>query len=73
MASRRIKSDSKVWGDDFEHRHREELAWQLWAQRMAARDHAMAQPVTGYVMSDETQPGHDLTEAADDVTRGWRV
>jgi hypothetical protein len=66
----KLKSDSKVWSDRFEHRYQEELACQLWAQRMAVRDRAMAQPVTGYVMPDEMEPGHDLPEAANDFKPG---
>ncbi len=53
MARGKAKSDTKDLSDRFEFRHREELACNLWVQRMAARDQAMAQPVRGVVMPDE--------------------
>ena len=70
MARGKSKSDPKDLSDRFEHSYREELACNLWAQRMAVRDQAMAQPVRGFVMPDEKATGHGLPEAAIDFTPG---
>lgn len=70
MSSDKFQSDSEVWSARFDDRDDEELACHVWAQRLAVRDQAMAQPITGVVMPDEPVSGDDLPEAANDSTPG---
>jgi hypothetical protein len=60
------QSLSEKWDERFDDRDDEELAWQVWAQKLALRDEAMANPIKAFDMPDDKAPGHDRPTAVDD-------
>lgn len=57
---------SEVWSARYDDRDDEELACHVWAQRLAQREQAMAQPIKAFEMPDESASGINLPEAAND-------
>lgn len=57
---------SEVWSERFDDRDDEELACHVWAQKLAIRDHAMANPIKAFDMPDDRAPGRDRPMAAND-------
>jgi hypothetical protein len=60
------ESLSEVWNARFDDRDDEDLACHVWAQRLAMREKAMAQPIRNFAMPDEAPSRSDLREAAND-------
>ena len=57
---------SEIWSERFDDRDDEELACQVWAQQLAARERAMANPIKSFDLPDEKAPGRDRPMAAND-------
>ena len=61
------QSLSEIWNERFDDRDDEELACHVWAQQLAARDKAMANPIKTFEMPDDKDaPGRDRPTAAND-------
>jgi len=61
------QSLSEIWSERFDDRDDEELACHVWAQQIAARDRAMANPIKAFDMpEDDKAPGRDRPMAAND-------
>lgn len=60
------QSLSEIWNERFDDRDDEELACHVWAQQLAARDKAMANPIKAFDMPDDKAPGRDRPTAAND-------
>jgi|GEM_PF-5000533 len=52
MSTDKIESQADVWDARFDDRDDEDLAWQVWAQRLAAREQAMAQPIRNFTLPE---------------------
>ncbi len=70
MSSDKIESLSEIWAARYDDRDDEELACQLWAMRLAQREQAMAQPISGFSMLDEKASGADPRQAANESMTG---
>jgi hypothetical protein len=66
MSNEKTESLSEKWNARFDDRDDEDLACHVWAQRLAARERAMAQPIRNFTMPDESPSRTDLREAAND-------
>jgi hypothetical protein len=62
----KTESLCEVWNARFDDRDDEDLACHVWAQRLAMREKAMAQPIRNFAMPDEAPSRSDLREAAND-------
>lgn len=61
------QSLSEKWNERFDDRDDEELACHVWAQQLAARDQAMANPIkASFDMPDEKAPARDRPMATND-------
>lgn len=69
MATDKIESLSETWAARFDDRDDEELAYALWARRIASRDQAMAQPFRNFPMADEMSAASDKPNPAKDSGR----
>jgi len=65
-SDKRHKSLSEIWSERFDDRDDQEVAWHLWAQKLAARDQAMANPIKAFDMPDDKTAGGDRPVAAND-------
>ena len=65
MASDKFPLRSEVWSARYDRGEREALAWHLWAESLAERAKALAQPVTGWVMPEDVEPGHEESESSE--------
>jgi hypothetical protein len=70
MSSENTESLSDVWSARFDDRDDEDLACHAWAQRLAARERALAQPIRNFAMSEDVPARADLHEAANDSKPG---
>lgn len=68
MSSDKSESLSEVWSARYDDRDDEELACHVWAQQLAVREQAMAQPVKSFDMPDPPAPIPDLPAAPGDST-----
>lgn len=67
MASdKQPQSLSDVWIERYDDRDDEALACQVWAEQLAARERAMANPIKAFDRPDEVAAGRDRPMAADD-------
>jgi hypothetical protein len=66
VSAEKSQAGSETWSAHFDHREDEELAWHLWAQSLAAREQALAQPIVGLIIPDELVPSQEPPEAAAD-------
>lgn len=64
--SENTESLSDVWNARFDDRDDEDLACHLWAQRLTAREKAMAQPIRNFSLPDAAPARADVREAAND-------
>ena len=60
------QSLSEKWSERYDDRDDEELACHVWAQQLALRDQAMANPIKEFEMPDDRAPGRDRPLAAND-------
>lgn len=60
------QSLSEVWTERFDDRDDEALACQVWAQQLAARERAMANPIKAFDLPDEVAPDPERSMAAND-------
>jgi hypothetical protein len=70
MSSEKTESLSDMWSARFDDRDDEDLACHVWAQRLAAREKAMAQPIRNFALPDDAPARADLREAANDSKPG---
>jgi hypothetical protein len=63
----KIESQAEVWNARFDDRDDEDLACQVWAQRLAAREQAMAQPIRNFTMPEDAPSRPNLQDAANDA------
>ncbi|MBE7938995.1 MULTISPECIES: hypothetical protein [Ramlibacter] len=66
MSNDKPESLSETWNARFDDRDDEELAVHVWAQRLAARERAMAQPIRNFTLPGEGPARADLRQAAND-------
>jgi hypothetical protein len=60
------QSLSEVWSERFDDRDDQDVACHLWAQNLAARDQAMANPIKAFDMPDDKSSGGERPVAAND-------
>lgn len=60
------QSLSEKWSERFDDRDDEELAWHIWAQKLAQRDQAMANPIKPFDLPEDDEPGRERPMAASD-------
>ena len=66
MSSDEFHSLSEVWSARYDDRDDDELACHIWAQRLALRDQAIANPIKPFSMGPDGAPPPELPEAAND-------
>lgn len=57
---------SDVWNSRFDDRDDEDLAWHVWTQRLAARERAMAQPISNFTLPEDGPGRADSRDAGSD-------
>jgi hypothetical protein len=53
MAGDKMEPLSEIWSARYDDRDDEAIAWHVWAQKMAVRDEAMANPIKNFELPEE--------------------
>jgi hypothetical protein len=53
MSGDKMEPLSEIWSARYDDRDDEAIAWHVWAQKMAVRDEAMANPIKNFELPEE--------------------
>jgi hypothetical protein len=62
MSGDKMEPLSEIWSARYDDRDDEAIAWHVWAQKMAVRDEAMANPIKNFELPEEgpSEPAGDV-------------